>query len=118
MGKLRWIPVLMLIALLASDAAAAQGRTSTTAQASSGSTLDVSVTPSTGTVYLGGGGSGGTGLGGLQGDPDDLIDGNRAKPKLGAAGATGPVSTGGLLSNTILWVRLYGLAVFLKLMLR
>ncbi len=105
MGKLRGIPVLMLIALLASDAAAAQGSSTRPAPTVASPGYETIASPSSGTGLIG---DGGGSLGGLQGDPDDLIDGNRAKPKIGANGTTGSGTTGGLLSNVITSVRLYG----------
>jgi hypothetical protein len=101
MGKLHWVPLLILIALLACDAAAAESPTALAVPLHPRPAYGLTLAPSSGGLVSGPGDGGG--LAGLQGDPDDLIDGNRAKPKPATPILTG---TGGSMSIEVLWMRL------------
>lgn len=106
MGKLRWVPLLILMALLATDALAAETTSELALARHPRASCDVIVAPS--------GDTGSGGYGGLQGDPDDLIDGNRAKPKPGYPGLTG-TGTGSSLSTVIISLRLYSVFMVYRL---
>ncbi len=112
MGKVRWLPVLVLLALLASTAGTALGRTTTAVQTlpvPSGEAVMPPSDPGTQNL-LGTGGSGGN-----EGDPDDLIDGNRAFPKTGAS----TTNVGGnVLTISVLWQRFSSYVFFLGNALR
>ena len=96
---------LILMALLVTDAVAAENPAALASSRHPHATYVV-LSSSTGSAGLTGGSGGGSGYGGLQGDPDDLIDGNRAKPKPGTTGGPG---VGSLLSTVTFSVRLYAL---------